>query len=135
MGNDEANMSVGGQRQITLRRVAITGLGAVTPLGIGTEEYWSSLLAGKSGVGPVTRFDCTDIGTKIAAEVKEFNAEDYVDRKEAKRMDRFVQLAIAATKMAMDNSGFVIDDSNHERVATVFGSGIGGIATFEEQNA
>ena len=127
-------MSVGGLRQITLRRVAITGLGAVTPIGIGTEAYWSSLMEGRSGVGPVTRFDTAAIGTKIAAEVKDFEVEKYVDRKEARRMDRFVQLAMAATRMAMEDSGYVIDDSNRERVATVIGSGIGGISTFEEQH-
>lgn len=131
MGNAEA----GNLRQITLRRVAITGMGAVTPIGIGTEEYWSALLAGKSGVGLVTRFDPSDIATKIAAEVKDFEPEQYVERKEARKMDRFVQLAMAATKMAVADSGFVIDDSNRERVATIIGSGIGGISTFEEQHA
>src|SRR5580704_17340066 len=115
MGNGEAKMTSGGLRQITLRRVAITELGAVTPVGIGTEEYWAALLAGKSGVGPVTRFDCSDIATKIAAEVKDFDPEQFIERKEAKRMDRFVQLAMAATKMAMTDSGYVIDDSNRER--------------------
>jgi len=128
-------MSVGGLRQITLRRVAITGMGAVTPIGIGTEAYWSGLIAGHSGVGLITRFDCTDIGTKIAAEVKDFEVEQYVDRKEARRMDRFVQLAMAATKMAIEDSGYVVNDGNRERVATVIGSGIGGISTFEEQHA
>ena len=118
-----------------MRRVAITGLGAVTPIGIGTEAYWSGLIAGRSGVGLVTRFDTADIGTKIAAEVKDFEVETYVERKEARRMDRFVQLAMAATRMAMEDAGYVIDDSNRERVATVIGSGIGGISTFEEQHA
>jgi 3-oxoacyl-[acyl-carrier-protein] synthase II len=110
-------------------------MGALTPIGTGTQAYWDGLLAGRSGVGLVTRFDCSDIGTKIAAEVKDFEPEQYIDRKEAKRMDRFVQLAMAATKMAMADSGLVIDDSNRERVATVIGSGIGGISTFEEQHA
>jgi 3-oxoacyl-[acyl-carrier-protein] synthase II len=124
-----------GLRQITLRRVVVTGLGAITPVGIGTQALWAGLLAGRSGVGLVTRFDCGDIATKIAAQVNDFDPELYMDRKEARRMDRFVQLAMGATRMALEDSGFVIDDGNRERVATLVGSGIGGIITFEEQHA
>src|SRR5258708_6995013 len=118
MGNGEAATSSQNRlRQITLRRVVITGLGSITPIGNDTETYWAGLLAGKSGVGLVSGFDCSDIGTRIAAEVKGFEAEAYVDRKEARRMDRFVQLAMGATRMALQDSGFKIDDTNRERVA------------------
>jgi 3-oxoacyl-[acyl-carrier-protein] synthase II len=116
------------------RRVVVTGLGAVTPLGIGVENYWDGLLAGKSGVALVTDFDCSAISTRIAAQVKGFNVEDYLEKKEAKRMDRFVHLAVASARMAMADSGLVLDDSNRRLVGTFIGSGIGGIATLEEQH-
>ncbi|MGO8672749.1 MAG: beta-ketoacyl-ACP synthase II [Capsulimonadaceae bacterium] len=137
MGIDERKLPGQGTRrlrQITLRRVVITGLGAVTPVGIGVEAFWSGLLAGRSGVGPVTRFDCSDIATRIAAEVNGFNPEEFMERRDVKRMDRFVHLAMAAARMAIEDSGLVIDDSNREQVATIVGSGIGGILTFEEQH-
>ena len=117
------------------RRIVITGLGAVTPIGTGKKEYWESLLAGKSGVATVTSFDCSAIATRIAAQVRDFNIEDYLeDRKEAKRMDRFVHLAMASSILALKDSGLVVDDSNRHRVGTFIGSGIGGIATLEEQH-
>ena len=116
------------------RRVVVTGLGAVTPLGIGVEEYWKGLLSGRSGVGPVTIFDCSAISTRIAAQVKGFEPENYVDRKEAKRMDRFVQFAVAAAHMAVADSGLQITDDNRTGVGVFVGSGIGGIATLEEQH-
>ena len=116
------------------RRVVITGLGAITPLGIGVDEYWNGLIEGRSGVGLVEGFDCSDIGTRIAAQVKGFVAEDYIDRKEAKRMDRFAQFAMAAAQMAFKDSGLKIDESNRERYGTFIGSGIGGIATLEDQH-
>src|SRR5450755_1487731 len=108
------------------RRIVITGLGAVTPIGTGKKEYWDALLAGKSGVSLVTDFDCSAIGTRIAAQVKDFNVEDYIeDRKEAKRMDRFVHLAMASSILALKDSGLVVDDSNRHRIGTFIGSGIG----------
>ncbi|MCW3061817.1 MAG: Beta-ketoacyl synthase-like protein [Capsulimonas sp.] len=116
------------------RRVVITGLGAITPLGIGVDEYWTGLIGGRSGVALVDGFDCSDIATRIAAQVKGFVAEDYIDRKEAKRMDRFAQFAMAASHMAFKDSGLTIDDSNRERYGTFIGSGIGGIATLEDQH-
>jgi 3-oxoacyl-[acyl-carrier-protein] synthase II len=116
------------------RRVVVTGLGAVTPLGNDTETYWQGLLSGRSGVGVGTDFDCSAIGTRIAAQVKGFEPEKYLDRKEAKRMDRFVQLAVAAAKMAQADAGLDITDANRARVGVYIGSGIGGIATFEEQH-
>ena len=116
------------------RRVVVTGLGAITPLGIGAEPYWQALLAGRSGVSPVEDFDCSAIATRIAAQVKDFRAEDYLDRKEAKRMDRFAQFAAAASKMAVADAGLPITDATRARVGVFIGSGIGGIATFEEQH-
>ena len=116
------------------RRVVVTGLGAITPLGTGAEQYWQALLAGRSGVSPVQGFDCSAIATRIAAQVKDFRAEDYLDRKEAKRMDRFAQFAAAASKMAVADAGLPINDETRARVGVFIGSGIGGIATFEEQH-
>jgi len=116
------------------RRVVVTGLGAVTPLGIGTEAYWQGLLAGRSGVSPIEDFDCSAIATRIAAQVKDFRPENYLDRKEAKRMDRFAQFAAAASKMAVADAALPINDETRARVGVFIGSGIGGIATFEEQH-
>ena len=112
----------------------VTGLGAVTPLGIGTEAYWQGLLAGRSGVSPIEDFDCSAIATRIAAQVKDFRPENYLDRKEAKRMDRFAQFAAAAAKMAVADAALPINDETRARVGVFIGSGIGGIATFEEQH-
>lgn len=116
------------------RRVVITGMGAITPLGLGLEAYWEGLMQGRSGIGPVTEFDCSAIATRIAAQVKGFCPEDYIDRKDVKRMDRFVQFAVAASRMAVQDSGLLITDENRARVGVFIGSGIGGIATLEEQH-
>lgn len=115
------------------RRVVITGLGAVTPLGIGVAKFWHALLEGQSGVALITKFDCADIATKIAAEVKDFDPENYIERKEARRMDRFTQFAVAASKMALEDCGLTIDDALAPRVGTMIGSGIGGIETLENE--
>ncbi len=115
------------------RRVVITGLGAVTPLGLNVEEFWANVIAGKSGVGLITRFDTTDFNVKIAAEVKGFDPENYLDKKEARRTDRFVLFALAAAKMAVDDASLTIDESNCEDVGVYIGSGVGGISTVEEQ--
>ena len=117
----------------TRRRVVITGIGAVTPIGTGVAKFWHALLEGTSGVALITKFDCADIATKIAAEVKDFDPENYVDRKEARRMDRFTQFAVAASKLALDDSGLAIDDLLAPRVGTMIGSGIGGIETLENE--
>src|SRR5215470_14997616 len=93
-------------------RVVITGLGIVTSLGEGVEPFWSNMLEGKSGVTLISNFDASAFTTRIAAEIKEFNPEDYVERKEARRMDRFVQFAAAASKMAMCDSGYEITPEN-----------------------
>lgn len=115
------------------RRVVVTGLGAVTPLGTGVEEFWKGLIQGKSGVGPITRFDASQLPTRIAAEVSEFDPLDYIDRKEARRMDRFTQYAVAAAIMAKENSGLSINGAEAEKIGVLIGSGIGGIETLEAQ--
>ncbi|GAB6088272.1 beta-ketoacyl-ACP synthase II [Alkaliphilus crotonatoxidans] len=115
------------------RRVVVTGIGCVTPIGTGKEEFWSSLLAGKSGIDYITRFDTVDYPTKIAAEIKDFNPEDYIDKKELKKMDRFTQLAVAASRMAMEDANLKLESLEAERFGVILGTGIGGIGTFEEQ--
>ena len=114
------------------RRVVVTGLGLVTPLGIGVEETWSALVAGKSGISRITRFDATDMATQIAGEVKEFKAEDYVSRKDLRRMDIFTIYALAATRMAVDDANLHISRNNADRVGVVIGCGLGGLATIEK---
>jgi len=114
------------------RRVVITGLGLVTPLGVGVEPTWEALCAGKSGVGEITRFDTTDFQTKIAAEVQDFRPADFMPRKEARRFEPFISYAIAAARMAIEDSGLVIDAANESRVGTVTGCGLGGLQFMEE---
>ncbi len=116
------------------RRVVITGMGPITPIGTRTDNYWRALVDGVSGTGPITRFDASEYSTRIAAEVKDFDPEQYVERKEARRMDRFVQFAIAASKLAVEDSGLEIRDNNADRVGVLIGSGIGGTGTWEEQH-
>jgi 3-oxoacyl-[acyl-carrier-protein] synthase II len=113
------------------RRVVITGVGLITPLGIGVEETWSALCAGKSGVGEITRFNASTYDTKIAGEVKGFKAEDFMPRKEAKRLETFIAYAIAATRMAVEDSGLVIDEHNAGRVGVLTGCGLGGLNMLE----
>jgi len=113
------------------RRVVVTGLGLVTPLGIGVKESWKNLCAGKSGVGEITRFDASEFQTKIAAEVKDFHAEDFMPVKEAKRTERFIAYAIAAARMALEDSGLVIDDTNSNRIGVITGCGLGGLGILE----
>lgn len=115
------------------KRVVITGLGAISPLGTGVDKLWEGLKNGKSGVSLITRFDAADYPTKIAAEVKDFNAEDYIDKKEAKRMDRFTQYAVAGAKMAVEDSGLKVDQIDSSRFGTILGCGIGGMETMEDQ--
>lgn len=114
-----------------MRRVVVTGLGAVTPLGVGLGPTWEALLAGRSGAGRITKFDPSDFPTTIAAEVKGFVPEDHVDRKEVKRMDPFIHLAMAATHFAMTDSGLTIDEEMAPRVGVYMGSGLGGLTTLE----
>ncbi|MGE5662887.1 MAG: beta-ketoacyl-ACP synthase II [Deltaproteobacteria bacterium] len=114
-----------------MRRVVVTGLGAVTPVGIGVGPTWEAVLAGKSGVGPITKFDPSQFATTFAAEVKGFQPEDFVDRKEIKRMDAFIHYAMASAHFAMADSGLRIDDGNAARVGVFMGSGLGGLSTLE----
>jgi 3-oxoacyl-[acyl-carrier-protein] synthase II len=109
------------------RRVVVTGLGAITPLGIGVEKNWQSLCQGESGISMITRFDATDFGTRIAGEVKDFNPQDFMDRKLVQRTDRFIQFALAATQIALDDSGLTTNPSNTDRVGVAIGTALGGI--------
>ena len=115
------------------RRVVITGLGAVTPIGNSPAEFWQSLLAGRSGIGPITHFDASRHDCRIAGEVKGFDPLDYLDRKDVKRTDRFVHLAMAATRQALEDADFHITALNAEQVGVILGTGIGGIRVLEEQ--
>ncbi len=117
------------------RRVVITGLGAITPIGNSPTEFWQSLLAGRSGIGPITHFDASRHECRIAGEVKGFDPLDYLDRKEVKRSDRFVHLALAATQQALEDAQFRITEVNAEQVGVILGTGIGGIRVLEEQQA
>lgn len=117
------------------RRVVITGLGIVSPLGIGLEENWDAVSNGRSGIGPITRFDPKDLSSKIAGEVKNFNPEDYIEKKEIKKMDTFLHYSFAAGKMAVADSGLVINDENAERVGVLVGSGLGGLETIEKYHS
>lgn len=114
------------------RRVVITGMGAVTPIGNTREEFWEALIAGKSGAGPITRFDASKLPVKIACEVKGFKAEDYIEPKAARRMGRFSQFAVASAKQALAHSGYVIDESNSEDVGVAFATGGGGLDIMQE---
>jgi len=114
------------------RRVVVTGLGLISSCGTGVEKSWEALVRGQSGVGPITLFDASQLDCRIAGEVKDFRAEDFIDRKEMRRMDRFSQFAVAAADMALKDSGLKITDENAERTAVIVGSGIGGIASLEE---
>ena len=117
-----------------MRRVVITGLGAITPIGNNVTEFWNGIKEGKCGIDKITAFDTSDFKVKLAAEVKGYNAEDYFDRKEAKRLDKFSQYAIIAAKEAWKDSGLEKEKENMERVGVILGSGIGGIETIETEN-
>ncbi len=114
------------------RRVVVTGVGLVTPLGTGVKKTWEALCAGKSGIAPITRFDASDVGVNIAAEVKDFQVEEYIDKKVAKHLDFFVQYAVAAAGMALADAGVVITEANAARIATITGCGLGGLPTIEK---
>ncbi|MBF00729.1 MAG: beta-ketoacyl-[acyl-carrier-protein] synthase II [Flavobacterium sp.] len=118
---------------MTLRRVVVTGLGALTPIGNTVQEYWDGLINGKSGAAPITYFDTTNFKTKFACEVKNFNAEDFIDRKEARKMDRYAQYALVATDEAVKDAAFDFDKLDKDRVGVIWGSGIGGLETFQEE--
>lgn len=117
------------------KRVVVTGMGMVSPLGIGVKENWEAICQGRSGIGPVTRFDITDFPSKIAGEVKGFNPEDFMDKKETKKMDIFIHYALASGTMAIQDSGLKIDDSNADRVGVLVGAGLGGLSTIEKYHS
>jgi 3-oxoacyl-[acyl-carrier-protein] synthase II len=112
--------------------VVVTGLGVVSPIGIGTDIFWSNLIAGKSGVGRITHFDPTLFSTQLAAEVKDFNPSDYLDKKEARRLVHFIQYAVAAAQLAVKDAALSITPENNNEVGVIIGSGIGGLQMCEE---
>ena len=116
------------------KRVVITGMGVVSSLGIGVDKFWNSIKEGKCGISTVTRIDVSNMSTKVAAEIKDFEPTEFMDRKEAKRMDRFNQFAIAAAKLAFQNSGLDLEKEDRDRIGVIVGSGIGGIETLEDQH-
>jgi 3-oxoacyl-[acyl-carrier-protein] synthase II len=114
-------------------RAVITGMGVVSPVGNHLDEFWNNLIEGKSGIGLLTRFDTADLPTKVAGEVKNFEPTEWINKKESRHMDRFAQFAIAAAKMALQDSGLDLEKVDKERAGAVMGCGIGGVTTFEEQ--
>ncbi|MBD0363976.1 MAG: beta-ketoacyl-[acyl-carrier-protein] synthase II, partial [Coleofasciculus sp. C3-bin4] len=118
---------------IEQKRVVVTGLGAITPIGNTLAEYWEGLLSGRNGIGPITLFDPSRHDCRIAGEVKGFSPHDYMDRKEAKRMDRFAQFAVSASKQALADAQFVINELNAEQVGVIIGTGVGGLKVLEDQ--
>ncbi len=115
-----------------MRRVVVTGVGLVSPLGTGNRKNWEALVAGRSGVGRITRFDATDFPVQIAGEVKDFSPEAFIEKKEIKKMDLFIQYSLAAAQFAMEDSGLQITEANAERVGVLVGAGLGGLPTIEK---
>lgn len=116
-----------------LKRVVVTGLGALTPIGNTADEYWDALLKGTSGAAPITQFDASKFKTHFACEVKGLNVTDFIDRKEARKMDPFTQYAVIASNEAVKDSGIDDESINHDRVGVIWGSGIGGLQTFQQE--
>lgn len=116
-----------------LKRVVVTGLGALTPIGNTLNEYWDALLSGKSGAAPIQQFDASLFKTHFACEVKNFNIEDFMDKKEARKLDQFSQFAMVSASEAMADSGLMESDANHDRIGVIWGSGIGGLKTFQDE--
>ena len=119
-------------RRMLERRVVVTGVGLVTPLGVGVEKNWDALMAGRSGIGPITRFDASGFPARIAGEVQDFNPEDWIEKRDIKKMDPFIQYAVASAEQAMRQSGFKITEENADHVGVLIGVGIGGLCTIEE---
>ncbi len=117
------------------RRVVVTGLGMVTPLGTGVEKNWDAACAGKSGIGLITRFDTSDFASHIAGEVTDFNPSDFLDKQQIRRFDIFIHYAIASARMAVEDSGLKIDQKNGHRVGCVTGSGLGGLGMLENYHS
>ncbi len=116
-----------------LKRVVVTGLGALTPIGNNIQEYWDALINGKSGCAPITYFDTEKFKTKFACELKNFNAEDHFDRKEARKLDRFAQYALVSSDEAIKDAGINLDEVDKFRVGVIWGAGIGGLETFQDE--
>jgi 3-oxoacyl-[acyl-carrier-protein] synthase II len=116
---------------MVLRRVVVTGLGALTPIGNNVQEYWNALISGASGAAPITYFDPAKFKTKFACELKNFNVEDFLDRKEARKMDRYAQYAMVSSEEAINDAAFNFEKLNKDRVGVIWGSGIGGLETFQ----
>ena len=116
-----------------LRRVVVTGLGALTPLGNTLKDYWEGLVSGRSGAAPITRFDASKFKTQFACEVKGFNPEDFFDRKEARKMDPFAQFALVCSDEALKDSGLLAEGTDRDRIGVIWGSGIGGLKTFQDE--
>ena len=116
------------------RRVVVTGLGMLSPVGNTVDSTWKNILAGKSGIAPITSFDSTLFTTQFAGEVKNFEVEKYIPKKETKKMDRFIQLGIAAGKQALVHSGIQVTEQNASRIGVAIGSGIGGLGLIEENH-
>ena len=115
------------------KRVVITGLGALTPIGNNLSEFWQGLINGRSGSAPITYFDCSEFKTKFACELKNFDPLNFFDRKEVKKLDRFTQYALVSTEEALNDSGLNIDNENKDRIGVIWGSGIGGLETFQNE--
>lgn len=115
-----------------MRRVVVTGLGVISALGTGVEKNWAALMEGRSGIAKITRFDASELPTQIAGEVKDFDPADFIDKKEIKKMDLFIQYALGAAQLAMDDSGLQITDENAERVGVIVGAGLGGLPAIEK---
>ncbi len=119
-------------RRMLERRVVVTGVGLVTPLGIGVEKNWDALMAGRSGIGPITRFDASEFPARVAGEVNDFVPEDWIEKRDVKKMDPFIQYAVASADQAMKQSGFQVTEENADQVGVLVGVGIGGLCTIEE---
>jgi 3-oxoacyl-[acyl-carrier-protein] synthase II len=117
------------------RRVVVTGVGLVSPLGIGTEETWKGLLAGRSGAGPITLFDASRHSTRFACEVKGFDPLDWMEKKQVKKMDRFIQFALAASDLALNDAAIAVPVADADRMGVMIGSGIGGFQTIERERS
>src|SRR6202171_3569427 len=116
-------------RQMLERRVVVTGGGLVTPLGIGVDKNWEALMAGRSGIGPITRFDASEFPARVAGEVSDFAREDGIEKRDVKKMDPFIQYAVASADQAMKQSGFQVTEENAALVGVLIGVGIGGLCT------
>jgi 3-oxoacyl-[acyl-carrier-protein] synthase II len=116
-----------------LKRVVVTGLGALTPIGNSIQEYWDALINGKSGAAPITYYDTEKHKTKFACEIKNFDIEQYMDRKESRRLDKFAQFAVAASDEAILDSGITLENANKHRIGVIWGAGIGGLQTFQDE--